>query len=1133
MSVQEKRLEALLRKAPTSLESLFELLHEGLGWPELGEPKPEEVLHDWTPEEFHLDPAKLASLTSVRQIPPLVTGQKFGVFVLDFEGDRLPIGAIRRLVGKLARKHRASANAASHPVWDLEDLLFFCQTSGAEKVLHIVAMREQDGKRLVRTVSWSSDLTQARMDLLVTRAVPDLHWSTTGPSIAIDPSGFSGYRESIKTSKALASRMATVAQEVRGEVESLFEVETTDGPIRTLFSDIKRSLMGDLTPQRFANVYAQTMVYGLLTARISHPEQFTGAAATDVMKFDNPFLDAIYARFHDNSEGVVDVDELGLAELADELAAADMDLVLADFGAKDRRDDPVVHLYEDFLQEYDPDERRRLGAYYTPVPVVTTIVGIVDYLIKNELGLIDGIASATTWGEYAEDHPEIAKPDEASPSDLIISMVDPATGTGTFLLEWLRQFAANRPGEAPPLSQIAALELSPASYTVAHLKTSLELPASEREEGLPIYLADTLSGVVPHTFDGMSDPVADEAARADHVKFDRRASVVIGNPPYERVTKDSGTGGWITHPESGNHSLFDDILDPAKQNTIFSHQASLYNQYVYFWRWSLWKAFEQNSNGPAVVSFITASSWLTGPGFLGLRQLARELADDIWVIDLGGDNHGAVTEENIFPIETPVAIVTLLRRGVADHATPAVVRYCRVSGSREEKLNALADFDMGVSKWAAAPSGWHEPLVPITGSQGWQDHPLLTRLLPWQQPGCMYNRTWPIAPSLETLTQRWSRFIATDDLEDRALCFVTSRTGRNIGTRVADLPRLSDLPVGAKPRSILRYGFRSFDRQFAFFDPRLAKTESPSLWASLTSEQVFLVSKPTEAFGMGPAASVFACVPDKHAFNGRGGKDVFPLFRDAAGTPNVDPVLLAVIRSAHRELDSEAEPLKVEDLFAYCFAILAGADYTERFRVELETPGPRVPLTADSTLFGEVASFGRHLIWLQTFGERFRSPGGPSSLAVDPEIKWKTTPTRIPRHSKDFSYDEDSHEIVVADGRLSGVSKEVWDFQVSGMQILKKWLGYRTAKGAGRAVSSESPLDHIRPDHWSDSWSVELAQLVHVLQSTLNLVPTGIELLDRVLAGPLISADQLPDPPQALRDVPVTPSTPFGGQTSM
>ena len=149
---------------------------------------------------------------------------------------------------------------------------------------------------------------------------------------------------------------------------------------------------------------------------------------------------------------------------------------------------------------------------------------------------------------------------------------------------------------------------------------------------------------------------------------------------------------------------------------IFSAHASLYNLYVYFWRWAIWKVFEENT-GPAVVSMITASSWLDGPGFLGLRRLAREVADEIIVVDLHGDNKGTRKDENVFDIESPVAIVTLVRHGNGDRTTPASVRYASYRGTRAEKLAALTDLAAGKAKLntAEASADWHAPLIPASG----------------------------------------------------------------------------------------------------------------------------------------------------------------------------------------------------------------------------------------------------------------------------------------------------------------------------------------------------------------------------------------------------------------------------------
>ena len=192
-------------------------------------------------------------------------------------------------------------------------------------------------------------------------------------------------------------------------------------------------------------------------------------------------------------------------------------------------------------------------------------------------------------------------------------MFDPANGTGTFLVEWLEQARKNA-GEAgveTALDHASALEISLASYAVSHLKVSLDLPEELRQSRrLPIFLGDTLGKRRLAVFDELADPISTEGTLADEVKYDRHHNVLIGNPPYDRV-ESHGTGGFVTSPHEGPRSLFDDIFDDAKRHTIFSHHASLYNLYVYFWRWAIWKVFEENT-GPAVVSMITASSWLDG-----------------------------------------------------------------------------------------------------------------------------------------------------------------------------------------------------------------------------------------------------------------------------------------------------------------------------------------------------------------------------------------------------------------------------------------------------------------------------------------------------------------------------------------
>lgn len=264
--------------------------------------------------------------------------------------------------------------------------------------------------------------------------------------------------------------MAEVAQDVRDEVADLLAVETKTGPIRSLYRDVREHLLGDITQERFADVYAQTMVYGMLTARIAHPEQFESEQSLAVMKFDNEFLDAIYARFREGSDGIIDVDELGLADLAQQLTGTNVDELLADFGADNQRDDPVVYFYEEFLAQYDPEQRKDLGAFYTPKPVVRYIVRTVDDALKS-FGRPLGVADPTTWGEYVKTHPDIGIPKGALAEDSVVSMFD-ANGTGTF-----RRVA--RAGEAQR-RRVGRQDRPQSSLRIGDLPRVLRCQSSER-----------------------------------------------------------------------------------------------------------------------------------------------------------------------------------------------------------------------------------------------------------------------------------------------------------------------------------------------------------------------------------------------------------------------------------------------------------------------------------------------------------------------------------------------------------------------------------------------------------------------------------------------------------------------------
>jgi hypothetical protein len=1123
MSVGETRLRKLVREAAGSAEGLFQLLVEGMDWPSPPDLAWEDVHLEWQPEELHLDTDKLATLRRISEIPKFTQKQDFGVFVLDFEGGRLPIGAIRRVVESLVRKQRSRRHGGASPVWRMEDLLFFCLASGKQRAMHVVGFREQDGKRVLRVMSWDKAMTEARLDLVMRRGLPELRWSDDRPALTTDlgtQGGFAGYRESIKSAAILASRMAEVAREVRDELLELYDVETETGPMHVLFREIRSELIADLTPARFADVYAQTMVYGLLTARIAHPEQFGEGDVIPSIEFENPLLNAIYARFREESDEEIDLDELGLADLSAQLAVTDVDSVLADFGARNRRDDPVVFFYEEFLARYDPRQRISAGAFYTPLPVVRYLVRAVDAVLKDTFGMPLGVADAGTWGQVA-DHLGIGVPKGINRKSRFVSMIDPATGTGTFLVEWVRQaersFRAVHPkGDWPAhlrevvLPGMHAFEIMLAPYAVAHLRIALVA----KEYGvvapaLTILLTDSLDHPSDqHMLGTLDDPVAAEGERAAELKRRARFTVCIGNPPYEREQKvvgDTGKrkGGVVRYGTEGVAALLDAVIAPMRAARLGKHVKNVYNDYIYFWRYATWRATERPT-GPGIVAFITASSYLDGVSLGGLRHHMRGAFDELYVVDLGGEGRGARTEENVFDILTPVTIAVGVRSsGCKDCA----VRYARVSGTRAEKFEWLDGHDLAEVDFVDVPGKSLDVMTP-TSVDDYHAWPEITQLFPWIHSGSQFKRTWPIAPAKSVLEKRWTELLSLRGKAQDDAFRTTGFRGMGVGTDSLvggrKLPSIRQ-QKSAPPEKRVRYGYRSFDRQWIFADGRLGDRMRPDLWGVRSNEQIFFTTLTSTKLGRGPVLTATPYVPDLHHFRGSyGARDVMPLWRNSQATePNLPASLLDTL--------SEALDLQVsaQDFAAYVHGLAGTGAFAERFADELgEQAGAfHVPMTKDLALFERGVELGRELLWWHTWGERFGDSAQMQGTAV--ELK------EITGMPESFRYEPEEQKLSVGSGRFGPVATEVWDIEVSGLKPLQSWLGYRMSKGKGR---KSSPLDEIRPTKWT--FTDELLRLLAILEHTVNVTPAAATLLEEIIAGPVFLASELPIPTELERRPP-------------
>ncbi|HUX02322.1 MAG: type ISP restriction/modification enzyme [Phycisphaerae bacterium] len=908
---------------------------------------------------------------------------------------------------------------------------------------------------------------------------------------------------------AFADMLAPLCRMLREDVTEALKDPAS--PLVQLAKDWRQLLFPDADDDRFADAYAQTVTFALLLARSEGADPLALANAQAALAAEHSLLSrALQVLTDPNAQAEISASLNLLIRVIGQVPPA----------ALTGPEDPWLYFYEDFLAAYDPKLRKDAGAYYTPVEVVRAQVRLIDDLLTNRL----------------------AKPLGFADPDVVT--LDPAAGTGTYLLGVIdhalakveaQQGAGAVPGQASALAgNIYGFEIMVGPYAVTELRVSraladkgAKLPAG----GSHVYLTDTLEGpnTPPPVLPFYLKPIAEQHAKALKVKAAVPVIVCLGNPPYDRheaadETNKARTGHWVRWGEDGKGTaaIFKDFLDPALAAGHGMHVKNLYNLYVYFWRWAMWKVFEhKTSAGPGVVSFISASSYLDGDAFCGIREHMRRLCDEIWVLDLGGEGRGTRKSQNVFAIQTPVAIAVTARYGKADRDTPAKVHFARIEGTRQEKLKALyAIQEFATLTWQDCPDDWHAPFRPAGGG-AYFDWPLLIDVLPWQHSGIECKRTWPIAPDEGTLRRRWRALLKASD---RAVLFRETGDRTVAGTyAVAITPegsskRIADLPANAATPPIVQCGFRSFDRQRIIADARLMSRPRPDLWAAHGEGQVYLTTLLNHPLGGGPALTSCCDIPDRHHLRGSyGGKDVIPLYRDAAGKEaNILPGLLDVLT---KEYWRKVTP---EDFLAYVYGLLAQPAFTDRFAEELGTRELRVPLTKDAGLFAKIQDVGARLLWLHTYGQRFVPKG--KHLGQVPKGKARCTkpvPGGTAAYPEKYEYNDATHTLHVGDGEFAPVAPEVYEFEVSGLKVVQSWLGYRKKEPKGK---KSSPLDKINPDKWPTEFTTELLELLWVLEATLAEYPAQAKLLSAVVKGPCFKAAELPPVPDAARKPPSRPT---------
>ena len=539
----------------------------------------------------------------------------------------------------------------------------------------------------------------------------------------------------ITSSKELSERLARLAHLIRDAVIRAFKQEGADSasapaPVSPSLRNLRRAFAEVLIPDldlpektaEFADMYSQTIVYGLFAARCNHagPEPFRRLGAAREIPRTNPFLRQLFETI--TGTALDDEPYVGYVDdVVTILDHTDLDSVLADFGKRTKQEDPVVHFYETFLAAYDPALRERRGVYYTPEPVVSFIVRSVDSILKTSFGLGGGLMDSSVV-EYEEEAPILDRYGKPDPSKLPLRakktspkvlILDPACGTGTFLYAVIdhirRDFMEH--GNAGfwsayvrdhLLPRIFGFELLMAPYAVAHFKLGMmlagqDLPEGERETWVYDFKSDERLGVyLTNTLEEAENPwknlwgyeaIGREAQSASVVKRDKPIMVVIGNPPYSNFGR-MNRGEWI----------LDQLKDYKKD--LNEKKLNLDDDFIKFIRWGQWR-IEQTGYG--VLAFITNNTYIDGITHRRMRKSLMETFSEIYILDLHGDSRkkerspDGSGDENVFDIQQGVAIGIFVR--AENKNRPAKVNHSELWGIREKKYAQLQEADVSTTKW--------------------------------------------------------------------------------------------------------------------------------------------------------------------------------------------------------------------------------------------------------------------------------------------------------------------------------------------------------------------------------------------------------------------------------------------------
>ncbi len=900
----------------------------------------------------------------------------------------------------------------------------------------------------------------------------------------------------ISSPKELAVRMAAMARLIRSIIGKTFTEEDEHGALHEQMEGFRQVLLHDLTAEQFGDMYAQTICYGLFAARCNSTDaHFTRTHAAYDLPKTNPFLRKLFSHIAgpELDERIV----WAVDNLAELLNRADIATILQDFGRSTRQEDPVVHFYETFLGAYDQKMREARGVYYTPEPVVSYIVRSVDAILKKDFKLPDGLADAS---KVKLTRPKkIGKGSETIETHKV-QILDPATGTGTFLYSVIghiyQSFAGNKgmwPGYVRDnlLPRLYGFELLMAPYAVAHMKLGLLLHETgydfSSDERLRVFLTNTLEEA--HELTGLplfTQWLAEEASSANQVKKDAPVMVVLGNPPYSGHS--ANTGEWIAGLLRGS-----DSSSGQKTGNYFELDGAplgernpkwLNDDYVKFIRFAQWR-IEQTGYG--VLAFVTNHGYLDNPTFRGMRQSLMHSFDDIYLLDLHGNSKkkekasDGGKDENVFDIQQGVAIGIFVKRrpsvrpepveGHSAHGstssprTECQVRHADLYGTRESKYARLAENDLTSTQWQALkPQAPFYLFVP-------QDAALRTEYEKgWKITEAIPVNGWGIATRKDYLLVDFDRKVLVDRFADiRALPPSDAISKYDIKESphwsFSGAVKQMSLDTSSQIRQIL---FRPFDIRYVYYEKCMIERGDHrfDLMSHLFQSNLSLI---TVRRMEGAGEFRHFCCTDQisvlHSTSAKEGNFVFPLYlyssakadlfdsNETGGRrPNLAPEFIADF-SAQLKLDFVHDgcgdlhkTFGPEDVFHYAYAVFHSPTYRTRYAQFLKVDFPRLPLTSSPQLFRRLCALGKELVALHLMANlpklqtRYPVAGDNTVEAVR---YTEPSPPAPPPPAGEGSL---GRVWINTTQYFDKVPPEVWGYHIGGYQVCQKWLKDRKGR---------------------------------------------------------------------------------------